>query len=71
MPGKTIALTIQTIGGKVMSLLFNTLSFHTFPSKKQASFNFITAVTICNEFGVQENKVCHCFYFFPLLFAMK
>ena len=31
------------------------------------SFNFIAAVTICRDLGVQENKVCHCFYFFPIV----
>ena len=25
-------------------------------SKEQASFNFMTAVTICSDFGAQENK---------------
>ena len=29
----------------------------------QASFNFMTAVTDCSDFGAQENKVCHCFHF--------
>ena len=24
------------------------------------------AVTICNDFGVQENKACHCFHCFPI-----
>ena len=37
--GKTIALTRQTFVGKVMSLLFNTLS-----SKEQASFKSMAAV---------------------------
>ena len=23
------------------------------------SFNFMVAVTICSDFGAQENKVCH------------
>ena len=64
--GKTIALTIQTFVNKVMSLLFNTLSrFHNFPSKEQASFNFMAAVTVHGDFGAQENKVCHCFHFSP------
>ena len=27
------------------------------------SFNFMAAVTICSDFGAQENKVCHCFHF--------
>jgi len=26
---------------------------------EQASFNFTAAVTICSDFGAQENKVCH------------
>ena len=26
----------------------------------------MAAVTICNDFGAQENKVCHCFYCFPI-----
>ena len=59
--GKTTALTRQTFVGKVMSLLSNMLS-----SKEQASFNFMAAVSICSDFGAQENKVCHCFHCFPL-----
>ena len=31
----------------------------------------MAAVTICNDFGAQENKVCHCWQFFPHLFSMK
>ena len=34
-----------------------------FPSKEQASLNFMAAVTIHNNFGAQENKICHCFHF--------
>ena len=66
--GKTIALTRQTFVGKVMSLLFNMLSrlVHSFPSKEQASFNFMAAVTICSDFGAQENKVSHCFHCFTI-----
>ena len=30
---------------------------HSFSSKEQASFNFTAAVTICSDFGVQENKI--------------
>ena len=58
--GKTIALTRRTFVGKVMSLLLNMLSrlVITFlPRSKQASFNFMAAVTICSDFGAQENKV--------------
>ena len=65
--GKTMALTIQTFVSKVMSLLFNTLCRFViaFLPKEQASFNFMAAVTICSDFGAQENKICHCFQFFP------
>ena len=35
-------------------------------SKEQESFNFMAAVTVCSDFGAQENKVCHCFHCFPI-----
>ena len=63
--GKTIALTIWTFVGKVMSLPFNMLSGFLIIFKKQASFNFMAAVTIYSDFGAPPNKICHCFYFFP------
>ena len=63
--GKTIALTIWTFVGKVRSLLFNMLS-RLVIVKEQASFNFMAAVTICSDFGDQENKDCHCFHCFPI-----
>ena len=64
--GKTIALTIRSFVGKVTSLLFDTLSrFVIEETKEQASFNFMVAVTICSNFGAQENKVCHCSSCFP------
>ena len=70
--GKAIALTRQTFVSKVMSLLLNKLSrFVSFSSKEQASSNVMAAVTIQGDFETQENKVCHCFDFFPHLFAMK
>ena len=28
--------------------------------------NFMVAVTVCSDFGAQENKICHCFHFFPI-----
>ena len=51
--GKTIACTRWTFVGKVMSLPFNMLSRLVifFFSKEQASFNFMAAITICNDFG--------------------
>ena len=70
--GKTIALTKRTLVGKVMSLLFNIRSrlVMAFSSKEQVSFNFMAAVTICSDFGAQENKICQ-FPLFAHLFAMK
>ena len=70
---KTIALTIWTFDGKVMSLLFNMLSGFViafFPRNK-LSFNFMVAVTVHSDFGAQENKICHYLKFSPLLFAIK
>ena len=67
--GKTIALTIWNFVGKVMPLFFNTLSRFVIaflPRRKQASFNFMAVVTIHSDFGTHENKICHCFHFFPV-----
>ena len=65
--GKTVALTIRTFVSKVMSLLFYMLSrfFMAFLPKNQSFLNFVLTVTIHSDFGAQENKVCHCFHFFP------
>ena len=63
--GKSIALNIWTFVEQVISLLFNILSRVVIAFLKgQASFNFMAAVTVCGDFGVQENKICHCFHFF-------
>ena len=63
---KTIALTRRTFVGKVMSLLFNAVYVgHNFSSKEEASFSFMVVVTICSNFGVPPNKVCHCFSVSP------
>ena len=66
--GKTIALTRRTFVGNVMSLLFKYAVYvgHSFSSKKQTSFNFMGAVTICSDFGAQENEICHCFHFLTI-----
>ena len=72
--GKTIALTIQTFVGKMIPLLFNMLSRFVIaflPRNMQASFNLMAVVTICSDFGAQENKFCHCFPLFPHLFAIN
>ena len=38
---------------------------HSFSSKEQASFNFMAAVTVSSDFAPQENKICHCFQYYP------
>ena len=63
--GKTIALTVTLLAKWCLCFLICYLDFHSFPSKEQESFNFMTAVTICSDFGAQENKSCNCFHFFP------
>ena len=67
---KTIALTIWTFVSKVISLLFNMLSRLAI-AFEQASFNFVATVTIYRDFGAQENKICHCFQFFPIYLSLS
>ena len=38
---------------------------HNFPAKKQLSSDFMAAVTIHSDFGVQEEEICHYFTFSP------
>ena len=60
------ALTVQICVGKVMSLLLNTLyRFVIAFLPRSKHLNFMAAVTMCNDFGAQENKICHCFPFCP------
>ena len=70
--GKTIALTIQTFVSQMISLLFHMQSRFViaFSSKEQASFKFMAIVTICRDYGAQEEKLS-LFSLFPLIFAMK
>ena len=65
--GKTMALARWTFVGKVMSLLFNMLSrFIIVLPRIKCFFNFMAAVTICSDLGVQENKFCHCSHCIPI-----
>ena len=55
--GKTMALTRWTFVGKVVSLFFSMLSrlvIVLLPRSKNL-FNFMAAVTICNDFGAPQN----------------
>jgi len=58
--GKTIALTIGTFVGKVMSQLFNTLSTFViafFPRSKHLRISWLHS-PFAVTFGAQENKIC-------------
>ena len=60
--GKTIALMIQTL----LSLLFNTLSTFLIAFLPRSKYLLTSwLVTICSDFGAQNNKVSHCFHCFP------
>ena len=57
--GKTIAVTIQTFVGKVVSLLFNRLSRFVIAILPRSKHLLIIclAVTVCIDFGGQENEI--------------
>ena len=65
--GRTMALTRWTFVDNVMSL-FSMLSrlVIAFLPRSKCLFNFMAVVTICSDFGAQENKVSHCFLFLPI-----
>ena len=68
---KTIALTRQTFVGKATPLLSNMLCWFVIaflPRSKH--LNFMAAVTLCSDFGAQQNSLS-LFALFPHLFAMK
>ena len=67
--GKTIDLIICSFVSKVMFLLFNKLSMFVtafLPGSKHFFFFFFFSFMsgVCSDFGAQEKKICHCFYFF-------
>ena len=64
--GKITALTISTLVGKVMPLLFNRMSMFVIAFLSRSKhLNFMAAVTAHSDFGGQENEVFHCLHFFP------
>ena len=64
--GKTIALTRWTFVGKTMSLLFNMLSRFVIAFLLRSKCLLISWLqSPSSDFGVQENKICHFFHFFP------
>ena len=66
--GKIIALTIQTFCQQSDVCFFKMLSrfVMAFLPRSKSLFNFMAAVTVHGDFGAQENKICHCFHFFPI-----
>ena len=64
--GKTIALTRRTFVGKVMSLLFNMLSRLVIAFLSRSKHLLISWLQSPSDFGAQENKVSHCFHYFPI-----
>ena len=63
--GKTIALTIQIFVGKVMSQLFNMLSRFVIPFLPKSKYLLISWLQSTLVVILAENKICHCFHFFP------
>ena len=63
---KTIDLTIQTFVGKMIFLLFNTLSSFViafFPRSKQLLISWLQSLsTVILE---PKKIICHCFHFYP------
>ena len=58
---------MQTFVGKVMSLPSNILSrFVIAFLLRSKNLNFMAALTICSDFGAQENKIGHHFHFSPI-----
>ena len=58
--GKTITLTLWKFVSKVIFLLFEMLSrFVIAFLPRSKCVNFVAAITICSDFGAEENEVCH------------
>ena len=57
---------LQRVGHDWATELNLTEVGHSFSSKEQASSNFMASVTICSDFGAQENKVSHRFNCLPI-----
>ena len=65
--GNSIALTIWTFVGKVMSLLLNMLSRFVIAFLPRSKYLLISWPQSLSTviFETQESKICHCFHFFP------
>ena len=65
-PGRTIALTRQTFVGKVMTLLFNTLSRFVIGLLPRSKCLLISWLQSPSAVILEPKKIkCHCFHFSP------
>ena len=66
--GKTIALTRGMFVSKVMSLLLNMLSGLVIVFLPRSKCLLISRLQSppANDFGAPQNKVSHCFHYFPI-----
>ena len=48
-----------------VSVLFMLSRFAIAFLPRSKCLNFMATITICSDFGAQENKIFHCFHFFP------
>ena len=64
--GKTIALTRQIFSGKVMSLLFNTLSRFVTTFLPRRKCLLISWLQSLSTVILEPKKICYCFHCFPI-----
>ena len=65
--GETVeTVTDFTFLGSKITADGDSVQFSHSVASEQASF--MTAITICSDFGAQEKKVSHCFHCFPIYF---
>ena len=66
-PGKTITLTIWTFVSKVMSLLFNMLSWFVIAFLPRSKHLLISLLQSPSTVIFEPKKmICHCFHYFPI-----
>ena len=56
---------MRTFVSRVMSLLLNMLPRFIIAFLPRSKCHLIS-VTVCSDFGAQENIICHCFHFLPI-----
>jgi len=66
--GKESACNAGDLGSIPASLLFNMLSrlVIAFLPRSKRLLILMAALTICSDVGAPKDKVCHCFYCFPI-----